>query len=104
MFVVGGNTPSGECANPAIAVNIRITNNTGSDILLNGDLKFTLGNPDRNGNYFGWDGAYNGTDHIFFSDSPVSFAVGETKIFYNVRWVEPETGCGLGGKSPADAE
>lgn len=91
-------------SNPAISISLNIHNSTGTDVLLNGDLKFTLGNPDRNGNYFNWEGPYTGTDHIFFSSSPVSFAAGETKTFHNVRWVEPETGWGLGGKSPANAE
>ena len=90
--------------NPPVSINLKIVNNTGTDVLLNGDLKFTLGNPDRNGNYFGWAGPYTGTDHIFFSNSPVSFAAGDIKTFHNVRWVEPETGWGLGGKSPANAE
>ena len=90
--------------NPPVSINLKIVNNTGTDVLLNGDLKFTLGNPDRNGNYFGWAGPYTGTDHIFFSQSPVSFAAGDIKTFNNVRWVEPETGWGLGGKSPANAE
>ena len=90
--------------NPPVNISLNIINNTGTDVLLNGDLKFTLGNPDKNGNYFNWSGPYTGTDHIFFSQSPVSFAAGETKTFHNVRWVEAETGWGLGGKSPANDE
>ena len=88
--------------NPAISINLRITNAHGSAVSLDGDLKFTLGNPDKFGNYFGWPGPYTGTDHIYFS-GPVTLAAGETRIFYNVGWTEKETGWGLGGKSPADA-
>ena len=93
-------TPGG---NPVISINVRITNAHGSPVILDGDLKFTLGNPDKRGNYFGWGGPYNGTDHIYFYPYSVSLGAGETRVFNGVTWRDKDTGMGLGGKSPADA-
>lgn len=92
-------TPSG---NPVISINVNIQNNTGQAVTLDGDLYFVLGNPDHNGNYLGWQGSYNKTGHIYFSDTPVSFGVGETKSFFGISWYDSDTGCGLGEKSPID--
>ena len=98
---VGGG---GGGTNPVISINITIVNNSGSLVTLDGDLKFTLGNPDHNGNYLGWNGPYNGTDHIGFSSSQVTLAAGESRTFNGLTWRDADTGCGLGDKSPANAE
>ncbi len=92
--------PSG--GNPVITIGVRIYNAHGSAVTLDGDLKLTLGNPDHNGNYLGWYGAYTGTPHLRFSPGEVTLAAGETRTFYGVTWRDEETGCGFGGKSPAD--
>ena len=101
----GGSTPvvSGN-GNPVITIGVRITNAHGSAVTLDGDLKFTLGNPDHHGNYFGWYGPYTGTPHLRFSNSAVTLGAGETRTFYGLTWRDDEIGWGLGGKSPADAD
>ena len=93
-----GSTPS--AGNPVISIGVNIKNNTGQAVTLDGDLYFVLGNPDHNGNYMGWAGIYNKTGHIRFSDSSVTFGVGETKSFGGLTW--NDEGNGLGEKSPID--
>lgn len=96
----GGSQITG---NPVISVGVRITNSSGSPVTVEGRLKFILGNPDHNGNPLGWDGNYNRTDDLWFSDGQVTFAAGETKTFTGLTWRDKDTGCGLGEKSPFDA-
>lgn len=97
----GGSQIAG---NPVISVGVKITNKSGAPVTIEGRLKFVLGNPDHNGNYLGWDGSYNRTADIWFSDSNVAFAVGETKTFTGLSWRDNDTGCGLGEKSPANED
>lgn len=96
-----GGVPSG---NPVISIGVKIINSHGSAVTLDGDLKFTLGNPDHYGNYLGWDGPYNGTSHLVFSNSPVTLSAGEERVFNGITWRDEDTQQGLGRKSPANAE
>ena len=81
-----------------ITINLSITNNNSSAIAINGELQFLLANPDKDGNYHGWQGAYNRTDSIILSNSVITFNSGETKLFNGV--FVPE----IGGRSLASAE
>jgi hypothetical protein len=87
------NTP---VANPAITFSVKIVNKTDVPLTLDGNLMFVLGNPDHNGNYLGWDGAFNHSDPIRFSDTAVTLAAGETKTFEGLK------GDFMGEKSPVD--
>jgi hypothetical protein len=90
-----------DAGNPVINIGVNITNNTGSTITLDGRMRFVLGNPDHNGNYFGgYMGTYIRTDNIWFSNSPVTMAPGETRTYYNLSWRDGDTGLGLGETSP----
>ena len=104
----GGSTPqpgpgpvNPDAGNPVVNIGVNITNNTGSTITLDGRMRFVLGNPDHNGNYFGgYMGTYIRTDNIWFSSSPVTMAPGETRTYYNLSWQDADTGLGLGETSP----
>ena len=96
--------PVQEVGNPVISINVRLINNSGEPVTLDGDLKFILGNPDHYGNELGWSGLYNETDHIVFSDSPVILAADEKRVFTGVSWCDEDTQQGLGRKSPATEE
>ena len=99
----GGSTPD-PGANPVINIGVNITNNTGSPITLDGRLRFVLGNPDHNGNYFGgYQGLYIRTDNIWFSNVPIALNPGETVSFDNLSWQDGDTGLGLGETSPLNA-
>lgn len=100
-----GNSVS-NVSNPVINVNVRITNNTGSDVTIQGRLRFILGNPNQDGSYFGgWSGgSYIRTDSIYFSNDSVTFTAGETKSYNNLTWQDADTGCGLGGASPLSSD
>ena len=90
-----------DAGNPVVNIGVNITNNTGSTITLDGRMRFVLGNPDHNGNYFGgYMGTYIRTDNIWFSSSPVTMAPGETRTYYNLSWQDADTGLGLGETSP----
>ena len=90
-----------DAGNPVVNIGVNITNNTGSTITLDGRMRFVLGNPDHNGNYFGgYMGTYIRTDNIWFSNSPVTMAPGETRTYYNLSWQDADTGLGLGETSP----
>jgi hypothetical protein len=92
-----------DAGNPVVNIGVNITNNTGSTITLDGRMRFVLGNPDHNGNYFGgYMGTYIRTDNIWFSNSPVTMAPGETRTYYGLSWRDADTGCGLGETSPLD--
>jgi hypothetical protein len=90
--------PSGD--NPVISINIRITNNKSTAIVLDGEVAFVLGNPDHNGNYLGWMGEYNTTSHIRFIQAPVTIGPGQTATFNGLTW--NDDGQGMGEKSPLD--
>jgi hypothetical protein len=64
--------------------NLIIQNNSDRVLELNGELCFILANPDVNGTYYGWEGAYNRTGHIRFCGGPLTVASGETITFNNV--------------------
>ena len=81
-----------------VNINIRITNSGNKAIAINGEVQFLLANPDRNGEYHGWQGVYNKTDSIFVSDSIVTFNGGETKEFNGI--FVPE----IGGRSLVTAD
>ena len=89
-------------ANPVITIAVNIVNNTGTAVTLDGDMVFVLGNPDHNGNHLGWEGSYNYTDPIRFSNSAVTLGAGEGRAFYGLTWREAELGAGMGEKSPLD--
>ena len=110
----GGSTPepgpgpvnpvNPDAGNPVVNIGVNITNNTGSTITLDGRMRFVLGNPDHNGNYFGgYTGLYIRTDNIWFSSTPVTMAPGETRTYYNLSWRDGDTGLGLGETSPLNA-
>lgn len=64
-------------------INI-VINNTGNRTLsLNGELCLVLANPDKQGNYYGWEGPYNRTTHIRFSE-PLEIEAGRTIGFYGI--------------------
>ena len=88
--------------NPVVTFGINIINNTDVDVKLDGDVVFVLGNPDHNGNYLGWDGAFNHTAPIRFSNTAVTLAAGETKTFNGLTWKDDESESGMGEKSPLD--
>ncbi len=92
--------PTPSVANPVISINVRIINYVGRTITLDGEMVFILGNPDHNGNYLGWEGFYNYTDHIRFSDSAVSIPTGGSRTFNGLTWCDTDTGRGMGEKSP----
>ena len=89
-------------ANPVITFSVKIANNTDVSVTLDGDVVFILGNPDHNGSYLGWEGSFNYTDHIRFSNTTVTLAAGETKTFNGLTWKDDESGFGMGEKSPLD--
>ena len=62
-----------------ITISLTITNNTDSPVTLDGDVVFVLGNPDIDGNYHGWEGSYNRTGHLSFSNSAVTLSAGESR-------------------------
>ena len=93
-----------DAGNPVINFGVNITNNTGAPITLDGRLRFVLGNPDHNGNYFGgYQGLYIRTDNIWFSNVPIALNPGETVSFDNLSWQDGDTGLGLGETSPLNA-
>lgn len=98
-----GSGGGGGGVNPVVNISIRIKNNHGSPLTLDGRLRFVIGNPDHNGHYF-CDSKYRGdylrTDNIWFSTSPVSLENGESRTFSNLSWRDADTGCGLGETSP----
>ena len=105
----GGSTPgpvNPEAGNPVINIGVKITNNTDAPVTLDGRLRFVLGNPDHNGNYFGgYTGPYIRTDNIWFSGSegnpnPITLNPGENRTFTNLSWRDADTGLGLGETSP----
>jgi len=99
------NTSAPVEGNPVITFSVNIINNTGSDVTLDGELEFVLGNPDHNGFYLGWPGSYNNTDGLIrFSDEAVTIPAGETKSFENLTWKDEDTQMGMGEKSPANAD
>ena len=61
--------------------NFRIINQSGTAVTLNGEMCFVLANPDVNGEYHGWDGAYNRTGHIPYSYSTVTIGNGDMQTF-----------------------
>ena len=87
-------------ANPAITFGVNIINKTNVSVTLDGALAFILGNPDHNGNYLGWEGVFNHTDPIRFSDTAVTLAAGEKKTFGGLTWKDEDTESGMGEKSP----
>ena len=91
-------TPTGN--NPVISIGILLINNTSQPINLDGDIVFVLGNPDHNGNYLGWQGSYNRTDHLRFSE-PMTIYPNESKHFSGLRWSTADNQ-GMGEKSPLD--
>lgn len=97
-----GPTPGPTGDNPVISINITITNNKSTPIVLDGDMMFVLGNPDHNGVYLGWLGQYNTTSHIRFSQAPVTIGPGQTASFSGITWEDEDTGSGMGEKSPLD--
>lgn len=101
----GGDTPTNpDAGNPVISINVNITNNTNSTVTLDGRLRFVLGNPDHNGNYFGgYTGTYIRTDNIWFNNGSVTLAPGETRTYYSLSWRDADTGLGLGETSPLSA-
>lgn len=81
-----------------VNIFVKITNNSKNAIALNGELQFLLANPDKEGTYHGWQGVYNRTDAIIFSNSIVTFNSGESKLFENI--LVPE----IGGRSLVTAD
>ena len=66
-----------------IHINLTIKNASASSVDLNGETCFVLANPDKYGNYYGWEGVYNRTGHIRFSEA-LTLKAGESKTFSNV--------------------
>lgn len=81
-----------------VNIFVKITNKSKNAVALNGELQFLLANPDKEGNYHGWQGVYNRTDAIIFSNSIVTFNSGESKLFENI--LVPE----IGGRSLVTAD
>ena len=104
IVISGGSAPTPQPVsgtNPVISFGVRITNAHGSDLTLDGRLRFVLGNPDHNGTYYGgFRGDYFRTDNIWFCSGSVYLAPGETRTFYGLSWRDADTGCGLGETSP----
>ena len=98
------NTPAPVNGNPVITFGVKIINNTGSDVKLDGELRFVLGNPDHNGYSLGWNGSYNTTDRIRFSESAVTIPKDANMTFNGLTWKDEDTQMGMGEKSPADAD
>lgn len=90
--------------NPIITISVNIVNNTGSNVILDGDMSFVLGNPDHNGYELEWSGSFNKAERIRFSKSSVALAAGESKMFTDITWKNDEMGMGMGEKSPADKD
>lgn len=87
-----------------ISFGVEITNTTGQDVVLNGELVFVLGNPNHNGKFFGsYQGPYLRTSHIRFSNSSVTLSAGQTRKFSGLTWRDSDTGLGMGEMSPANA-
>lgn len=79
----GGNTNPDPTPTPGqsnISINLNITNNSGKTISLDGDVVFVLGNPDVYGNYYGWEGVYNRTDHLSFNTGALTLGSGESRV------------------------
>lgn len=81
-----------------VNIYVKITNKSKNAVALNGELQFLLANPDKDGNYHGWQGVYNRTDAIIFSDSIITFNSGESKLFKNIKVPE------IGGRSLVTAD
>lgn len=82
-----------------VNINVTIKNNSDKTLTLNGEMCLVLANPDVNGNYYGWQGCYNRTGHIKFSD-PVSIQPNTQKTFNNVNTKNSEIE--VGGRNPLD--
>ena len=77
-----------------IVINLTIRNSSASAVVLGGDIVFVLANPDKNGQYHGWEGPYNRTDHYYFSETAVTLNAGTEQTFNHVD------APGLGGRNP----
>ena len=75
-----------------ISINLNIINQSGATVSLDGDVVFVLGNPDVYGNYYGWEGVYNRTDHLSFNTGALTLGSGESRVVT----ISGE----LGGRSP----
>ena len=76
-----------------IVINLTIRNSSSSAVVLGGDVVFVLANPDKNGKYHGWEGVYNRTEHIYFSQTEVTLEAGTEQTFNQVE------APGLGGRN-----
>ena len=101
-----GGQQQDDSPKPVISINVRMTNNTGSDILIQNRMRFMLRNEDHNGNKFfnGNPDAYVRTDNIVLvaGGDNIPIIAGDTKTFSNLSWEDEDTGYGLGEASPLD--
>jgi len=85
-------TPTPTPVQSNISINLNIINQSGATVSLDGDVVFVLGNPDVYGNYYGWEGVYNRTDHLSFNTGALTLGSGESRVVT----ISGE----LGGRSP----
>jgi hypothetical protein len=85
-------TPAPSVSN--IAINLNLINESGRAIGLDGDVVLVLGNPDVNGNYHGWDGPYNRTEHMGFNTGGFTLGAGESRVVTIIGELD--------GRSPLD--
>ena len=77
-YTEGGDTDT----QSGFGFNITIDNSNMSEaISLNGEFILYLENPDSEGQDHGWQGAYNGSNTLVFSNSPVTINAGESQTF-----------------------
>ena len=76
---------------------LNLNNTSNSDVTIEGTLRFVLANPDKNGEYHGWNGLYNRTDHIKFSNSQITIGRGQSRV---ITIVSDQ----IDGRSPASRE
>ncbi|MBO4349333.1 MAG: hypothetical protein J6A01_00100 [Proteobacteria bacterium] len=93
-IVYSYDNPQPPSSNEDIIINLTLKNESASAVVLNGEVVFVLANPDKDGNYHGWEGVYNRTQHFNFSQSQVTLNAGKSQTFNNVQTP------GLGGRNP----
>ena len=68
--VNSGTTPTPTPTGSDLSFSLNLINASGRTVTLDGDVVFVLANPDVYGNYHGWRGEYNRSDHIYFTQQP----------------------------------
>lgn len=83
-----------------VTFTMTIRNESNRVVSLNGEMSLILANPDKQGNYYGWQGCYNRTGHIRFLDETDVLMPSSQRTFENVSGANSEVT--LRGRNPLD--